>query len=271
MHFQEFEGANLAISYRMFLLESDLVFRVKEPNRGLRMEVVLLGEFPVQVPGQKPLVLRAGQYHITGSSVYQCQFHEAMESRIVVLYYPVDMLDSLGTDERLGVCGPRLMPQSMNELIFSMLQNPYSSNLQQFFYDNCLRQLAFLHLATNTYELTETLKESEIAAIHLADNLIASDLGVHLSIPALARRAGTNAYTIKKGFRKLFGVGPFERLLQRRMMQAKTLLETTEKPIKEIATLAGYNTVAGFITGFRKRYQVTPEVWRMKVRGGGKP
>jgi AraC-like DNA-binding protein len=74
--------------------------------------------------------------------------------------------------------------------------------------------------------------------------------------------AGTNEFKLKKGFRQLFGMGVFHRLLFRRMEKAKMLLETTNKSIGEIADLAGYDTAAGFIHAFRREFDMTPREWR---------
>jgi AraC-like DNA-binding protein len=46
------------------------------------------------------------------------------------------------------------------------------------------------------------------------------------------------------------------------MEHAKLLLQTTNKSIGNVADLAGYDTVAGFIHAFRKRFGVTPREWR---------
>ena len=79
---------------------------------------------------------------------------------------------------------------------------------------------------------------------------------------------GTNEFKLKRGFRQLFGMGVFHRLLFRRMAQAKMLLETTHQSIKEIAEIAGYDTVAGFIHAFRREFKVTPREWRNKQSEG---
>ncbi len=49
------------------------------------------------------------------------------------------------------------------------------------------------------------------------------------------------------------------------MEHAKTLLETTQKSIGEIAELAGYDTAAGFIHAFRREFGNTPREWRLQV------
>lgn len=49
------------------------------------------------------------------------------------------------------------------------------------------------------------------------------------------------------------------------MEHAKTLLETTQKSISEIAELAGYDTAAGFIHAFRREFAITHREWRLQV------
>ena len=76
---------------------------------------------------------------------------------------------------------------------------------------------------------------------------------------------GTNAFKLKKGFRLVFKMGVFGRLIHRRMERAKFLLENSSKPVKEIALDSGYTTVAGFITAFRKKFKMTPLEWRERT------
>jgi len=46
------------------------------------------------------------------------------------------------------------------------------------------------------------------------------------------------------------------------MEHAKLLLESTDKPINEIANLTGYDTAASFIHAFRREFGLTPREWR---------
>jgi AraC-like DNA-binding protein len=78
--------------------------------------------------------------------------------------------------------------------------------------------------------------------------------------------SGTNKLKLKLGFKKAYGMGVFRRLLFRRMEHAKLLLSSTDKPINEIASLTGYDTVAGFIHAFRREFGLTPREWRNQER-----
>jgi AraC-like DNA-binding protein len=75
------------------------------------------------------------------------------------------------------------------------------------------------------------LEDRDIAAIYQADTIISSNLHQHFTIEKLSRMTGTNQFKLKKGFKDIFGMGVFHRLLFRRMEHAKVLLETTDKSI----------------------------------------
>ena len=266
LHAQEYRTELYSINCYHFQFHRETVLNFRDYGNGHRLEAVLQGELEIRGQSGKALALRSGQYHITSSSIFQGHFPNLSECIYVSLLFSPALIENLKMTDMFTDCAPRWLPPGLHELIFSMLQHPYAADLQRFFYDTLIRQISFQHLASVPITLPEELTDAELAAVHSADNLIASDLGAHLSIRELARHAGTNEFTLKRGFRKLFGMGPFERLMQRRMQQARSLLEGTDKPIKEIAELAGYSTLAGFITGFRRRYGVTPGAWRQHAR-----
>ena len=78
---------------------------------------------------------------------------------------------------------------------------------------------------------------------------------------------GANESKLKKGFRDLFGMGVFERLLHYRMERAKKLLLETSMREKEIAALTGYRHLTSFIHIFKRRYGLSPREYRKKLSG----
>ncbi|MBL0336176.1 MAG: helix-turn-helix transcriptional regulator [Chitinophagaceae bacterium] len=111
------------------------------------------------------------------------------------------------------------------------------------------------------------LSPEQISRMYEADRIMANNLDGKITIPQLARKLGTNFVTLKRNYEKVFGIGIFPRLMQRKMEHIQLLLENTNKPLKEIADLAGYQTSPGFINAFRKRSKVTPKEWRKERRG----
>lgn len=169
------------------------------------------------------------------------------------------MLQQLGVE--VTPCAPQRMPDKMFNLINELLHHPYAEELRNFYYENCIRELLFVHLANGSNNLPVEIKDKEIDLIYKADALIAENLQQHYTINELARMTNSNSLKLKTGFNKVFGMGVFSRLLFRRMEHAKTLLETTSKPIDEVAALAGYNSTAAFIHRFRKKFGLTPRGW----------
>ncbi len=84
----------------------------------------------------------------------------------------------------------------------------------------------------------------------------------HTTILELAHEAGMNRTKLQYGFRQLFGTSIYAYQVQLRLERAKKLLEESDKPVKQIALLAGYNTINSFSAAFKKAYLLSPAQWR---------
>jgi AraC-like DNA-binding protein len=259
---QEYENSLFVFGHRVFELFRQVKFFVNE-RPGLRFEALLTGEINVTRDNKK-IKLKAGHYHLTDIPLFTSLFKKDTSCSIFVTYFSAEMLERL--DLKLLPCLPSKMPDKMNYLIHEMLRNPYGENLRDFYYQNCVRELLFFHLTQDHEPIHGQLEDRDIAAIYQADTIISSNLHQHFTIEKLSRMTGTNQFKLKKGFKDIFGMGVFHRLLFRRMEHAKVLLETTDKLIGEIAVHAGYDTVAGFIHAFRREFTKTPREWRLEFK-----
>jgi len=88
--------------------------------------------------------------------------------------------------------------------------------------------------------------------------IINRDISCHIILKQLARQAGTNECTLKKSFRAALNTSVYQYLLQCRMQRAAELLIHTAAKEKDIAADCGYETLAGFVTAFRKYHGRTP-------------
>ena len=91
-----------------------------------------------------------------------------------------------------------------------------------------------------------------VKSVFSARELINSDVSNHLLIKELAR------HTLKKGFKVIFKTSVYQYLLKKRMRYAKHLLQSTDMKEREIAILCGYESLAGFVTTFRRYFGVRP-------------
>jgi AraC-like DNA-binding protein len=263
---QEFQHRLFRINYRLLEIFSKIKFSINE-SAGLRFEALLTGEMHVSVNGEKRK-FKAGEYRITDIPLLKALFKKNMSCGIFITYYSNDLLEQLGIE--VASYAPRRMPDMMTNLINEMLSNPYSESLRNFYYENCIRELLFLHLTQDKNVAPGELMNKDIATIYKADSIIAADLQKHYTIDELSRMSGTNKLKLKIGFKKVYGIGVFKRLVFRRMEHAKMLLESTDKSIGEIASLTGYDTVAGFIHAFRREFGLTPREWRKKEKESDK-
>jgi len=255
---QEFESRMVNIGHRLLDIFSKIKLSISEPA-GLRLEALLSGETYISVEGDKRK-FRAGEYRITDMPLFRALFKKHTSCSLFISYYSSELLTQLGLD--IKPCTPQQMPDMMVNLIKEMLHNPYSEKLRDFYYENCVRELLFFHLAHGNLSLPKELIDKDIASVYKAESIISANLQDHYTISELAKMVNTNSLKLKIGFKKMYQMGIFQRLIFRRMEHAKTLLATTSKPINEIAEITGYDTAAGFIHAFRKNFGLTPREWR---------
>ena len=78
----------------------------------------------------------------------------------------------------------------------------------------------------------------------------------------MSRVIGLNETKLKFAFKMQFGVCIYQYVVKGRMERGKSLLEGTEKSIKQIAYELGYRTSWAFILAFRKAFSMTPMQYR---------
>lgn len=80
----------------------------------------------------------------------------------------------------------------------------------------------------------------------------------NLSLNLLADQCNTTTSYLSRLFKESFGINFVDYLNQYRIEQAKELLLTTGKPVKEIASTTGFNSQQNFIRVFKKYAGITP-------------
>jgi AraC-like DNA-binding protein len=213
----------------------------------------------VSVNGEKRK-FKAGEYRLTDVPLFRALFKRNTSCNVFIFHYSADLLKQLGTE--VTPHAPQRMPDMITNLVNEMLHNPYAEELRNFYYENCIRELLFLHLAHHKNALPNELLNKDISRIYKADSIIADNLQKHYTIEELSRLLNTNKLKLQIGFKKTYGMGVFRRLIFRRMEHAKLLLESTDKSINEIANLTGYDSAASFIHAFRREFVFTPREWK---------
>ena len=86
-----------------------------------------------------------------------------------------------------------------------------------------------------------------------------------ISLDSLARQACTNANTLQKQFRALYGMTVFEFVRESRLQRARQALESDGVTVGQAAICAGYSSAANFSTAYRRRFGISPKLARSRV------
>lgn len=101
-----------------------------------------------------------------------------------------------------------------------------------------------------------------LAALDTVMDYINANLSAPLSLDELARHANMSRAYFSTTFRQLNGISPWEYIMVKRIENAVSLLENTDKSVIEIAGQCGFNTTANFNRTFKKITGRTPSSYR---------
>ncbi|MEH6497514.1 MAG: transcriptional regulator FtrA [Pseudomonas marincola] len=93
---------------------------------------------------------------------------------------------------------------------------------------------------------------------------IRSNLTMAHSVSSLASLSGMSARSFQRKFTTLTGMPVGRWIIQERLMQARTLLETSEASINDIAQAVGVPSVEGLRYHFRTHFGVSPGQYRKR-------
>lgn len=86
------------------------------------------------------------------------------------------------------------------------------------------------------------------------------------SIASLANGIGLGSHQFTRLFRQTTGHSPYQFLVQRRLARARSLLESTQLPLAQIAFEVGFASQSHFTSVFRKQFRSTPLRFRQERR-----
>ncbi len=103
---------------------------------------------------------------------------------------------------------------------------------------------------------------NKIENILAAISCIESRLNEKLDLDTVANAVGYSKYHLHRMFTSVVGLTLHDYIQRRQLTEAAKLLVFSEKPIIEIALIAGYESQQAFTTIFKSMYKQTPMVYR---------
>ncbi len=105
-------------------------------------------------------------------------------------------------------------------------------------------------------------QEAQRASLRELQGWMADHLDSDLSVPVLAEQAFMSPRNFARVFTRETGTTPAAYVEQLRLERARTLLETTDLQLAEIARRCGFGTVETLRRGFARRLRVSPSDYR---------
>ncbi|HEY3415614.1 MAG TPA: AraC family transcriptional regulator [Armatimonadota bacterium] len=128
-----------------------------------------------------------------------------------------------------------------------------------------LGQYTYLRLLWEAYHAQLRRPETMPRPVHIALHQLESHFAQPLHIEDLAAEAGVSAAYLHALFKRHVGVSPHQYLLKRRLQEARHLLASSDRQVKDISFACGFKDVVHFCRCFKGRFKVTPATYRART------
>lgn len=113
------------------------------------------------------------------------------------------------------------------------------------------------HIANDTSLISTTESIGRLIKKFVKDNISGK-----LTLHEIARNLHCSTVTLTEHFKREFGITINEYIISKRMELSERLMLSTDKPLREIATLSGFADVEYFSRTFKKYHGASPALWR---------
>lgn len=147
--------------------------------------------------------------------------------------------------------------------LYEIINNSYTGKLKDFFIESKVLEILsfeFDELFKDKDENKEfKLDEYEKNAILQAQKILLDEYDNPPSIIDLSKRIKLNEFKFKKGFKLYFKQTPYEMVREKRLFEAKRLLESSDYSIKEVAQLIGIKNQSYLSKIFYEKFKILPK------------
>lgn len=96
--------------------------------------------------------------------------------------------------------------------------------------------------------------------MYAVKEIILTNLATPCSLINMAQQVGTNEFTLKKGFKEVFGTTVFGFWNDVKMQEAKKILVEHSFTVAEVSEKIGYKNPQHFSTAFKKYFGASPNM-----------
>jgi AraC family transcriptional regulator, transcriptional activator of the genes for pyochelin and ferripyochelin receptors len=162
----------------------------------------------------------------------------------------------------------QIITPQIHQILQQILNCPYTGILKRMYFQGKAWELLTLtfdqFLSQVNISSQQLLKPSEVEKIHQAKEILLSHLNNPPSLNSLARQANLNEFSLKQGFKQIFGTTVFRYLHEHRLEMARQLLANNDMKIEVIAQKVGFANRSYFARSFRQKFGLNPKEYRQQ-------
>ncbi len=174
------------------------------------------------------------------------------------------------TDQEIYARVARLTPL-MEGILWQIVRCEQQGFLKQIYLEAKALELVSLVLEQESEIQTgrraiKPLNAGTLERLRYAKTLLLLDVQAPPSLPELAQQAKLNEYTLKCGFKQVFGATVYGYLHNYRLEQARQLLELGHLSVSEVMAAVGLNDRQHFAASFRRKFGISPREHLIQYR-----
>ncbi|MGA0374282.1 MAG: helix-turn-helix domain-containing protein [Flavobacteriaceae bacterium] len=163
----------------------------------------------------------------------------------------------------------RPISPAMSVVLSQILETKLHESIQTLYFKGKVYEL--LSLFFNKSEDADVeqcpflMDEENVRKIRKAKEIILSQMSEPPTLHELSTEIGLNIKKLKEGFKQIYGDTVYGYLLDHKMNEARSMLNSRQYNINEISLKLGYSTSSNFIAAFKKKFGTTPKKYLMSV------
>ncbi|HEX5169477.1 MAG TPA: helix-turn-helix domain-containing protein [Cyclobacteriaceae bacterium] len=127
------------------------------------------------------------------------------------------------------------------------------------------RIMRLLGNGTAPLPLSDNLRKYHLSTIEKATNYLLERFDKNISLQELADHCCVSLFHFSRIFKNIMQQSPYKYLSSVRLAHARTLLETTQLPVTQVAFECGYNSLEQFSNVYRQFFNSSPVHYRKNI------
>ncbi len=216
--------------------------------------------FYPQMEGRIHLPMTHRQFHLS-VSITPSRLNSYLGDRLGDFPKDLRAISEGRMDRGYSHAGP--LSRMMHQVIRNLLDCPYSGPMESLYLETKAMELIVLKLSQTVCEddhenRSPKLDPHETDRLWHAREILCRNLENPPTLSQLAHAVGTNHCQLNAGFRNLYGTTVFDYLRQKRLAEARRLIQEEGANVTEAALKVGYDSISSFSRAFNKHFGQPP-------------